>query len=249
MTLCNLSIELGAKVGMIAPDETTFRWLKDKPFAPKGAQWDLALAAWRQLADASNAEFDREEQFDCDALAPQMTWGTSPEQVGAIDRALPVLADQPDADKRQAWRDALEYMGLHSGQSLAGTKIDRVFIGSCTNSRLSDLRAAAQIVGQQRVASHVRAWVVPGSMRVKQAAEAEGLDHIFLEAGFDWREPGCSLCVGANGEFVEPQARCISTSNRNFVGRQGPRSRTHLASPVSAAAAAIAGEIIDPRRI
>ncbi len=249
MTLCNLSIELGAKVGMIAPDDETFAWLKDKPHAPQGAQWQQAVAAWRELHSAADAQFDREVHLDCDALAPQMTWGTSPEQVGAIDERVPVLADAADAEQRQALTDALDYMGLISGQSLVGVAVDRVFIGSCTNSRLSDLRAAAQLVGKHRVTRGVRAWVVPGSMRVKQDAEDEGLDEVFKAAGFEWRAPGCSLCVGANGEFVEPEARCVSTSNRNFVGRQGPRARTHLASPISAAAAAIAGVIIDPRKI
>lgn len=249
MTLCNLSIELGAKVGMIAPDEITFAWLKDKPYAPQGVGWQTAVTAWRSLQSDADAHFDCEVQLDCDQLAPQMTWGTSPEQVAAIDSPVPVVTEVADPLKRRACSDALEYMGLASGQRLIGTPVERIFIGSCTNSRLSDLRAAALLVGNHRVARGVRAWVVPGSMRVKQAAEDEGLHDLFQAAGFEWRAPGCSLCVGANGEFVEPLARCVSTSNRNFVGRQGPQARTHLASPVSAAAAAIAGEIIDPRKI
>jgi len=236
LTLCNLSIELGAKVGMVAPDEITYAWLKGRRFAPRGARWDAALAWWKTLPSDPNAAFDREVELDAGSLAPQITWGTSPEDTIAIDATIP--AAKPEA---------LEYMGLAAGRPLAGTRIDRVFIGSCTNSRLPDLRAAAEIVRGRRVAAHVRAWVVPGSVGVKRAAESEGLHEVFLAAGFEWREPGCSLCVGANGELVEPEARCVSTSNRNFVGRQGPRARTHLASPATAAACALAGEIADVR--
>ena len=236
MTLCNLSIELGAKVGMVAPDETTYAYLAGRRFAPKGALWDAALAWWRTLSSDPGARFDREVELDVARLAPQITWGTSPEDAIAIDARIP--AAKPEA---------LEYMGLVPGGPIAGTRIDRVFIGSCTNSRLSDLRAAAEVVRGRRVARHVQAWVVPGSMAVRHAAEAEGLHEVFGDAGFEWREPGCSLCVGANGELVEPGARCVSTSNRNFVGRQGPRARTHLASPATAAACALAGEIADVR--
>jgi 3-isopropylmalate/(R)-2-methylmalate dehydratase large subunit len=236
LTLCNLSIELGAKVGMVAPDESTYAWLKGRRFAPRGAQWDAALAWWKTLASDPDASFDREVELDASGLAPQITWGTSPEDTIAVDATIP--ASKPEA---------LEYMGLAAGRPLAGTRIDRVFIGSCTNSRLPDLRAAAEVARGRKVAAHVRAWVVPGSVGVKRAAEAEGLDEVFLAAGFEWREPGCSLCVGANGELVEPEARCVSTSNRNFVGRQGPRARTHLASPATAAACALAGEIADVR--
>ncbi len=237
MTLCNLSIELGAKIGMVAPDETTYAYLAGRRFAPKGALWDAALAWWKSLPSDPGAKFDREVELDVAGLAPQITWGTSPEDAIAIDARIP--AAKPEA---------LAYMGLAAGRPIAGTRIDRVFIGSCTNSRLSDLRAAAEVARGRQVASHVRAWVVPGSMAVKHAAEAEGLHQVFRDAGFEWREPGCSLCVGANGELVEPEARCVSTSNRNFIGRQGPRARTHLASPASAAACALAGEIADVRR-
>ena len=236
MTLCNLSIELGAKVGMVAPDEATYAYLAGRRFAPRGTLWDAALAWWKTLPSDPGARFDREVELDVVRLAPQITWGTSPEDAIAIDARIP--AAKPEA---------LEYMGLAPGRPIAGTRIDRVFIGSCTNSRLSDLRAAAEIARGRRVAPNVEAWVVPGSMGVKRAAEAEGLHELFRDAGFQWREPGCSLCVGANGELVEPEARCVSTSNRNFVGRQGPRARTHLASPATAAACALAGEIADVR--
>jgi len=240
LTLCNLSIELGAKIGMVAPDETTFEWLRGRPYAPAGVALERALAHWRTLTSDAGARFDREVALDCSALAPQITWGTSPEDVIGVDAAIP----QP---KDSSKRDALAYMGLEAGARIAGTRIDRVFIGSCTNSRLSDLRIAAGIARQGKVAKHVAAWVVPGSMAVKRAAEREGLHDVFRAAGFEWREPGCSMCVGANGELVEPGARCVSTSNRNFVGRQGPRARTHLASPATAAACALAGEICDVR--
>jgi len=238
LTLCNLSIEFGAKIGMVAPDEKTYAYLEGRRHAPKGALWTRAVAHWRTLPSEEDARFDAERQLECTTLAPQITWGTSPEDVIAVDGAIP--------DAKPA---ALEYMGLAAGRPIAGTMVDRVFIGSCTNARLSDLRAAAAVVRGRKVAPHVRAWVVPGSQRVKREAEGLGLHEIFRAAGFDWREPGCSLCVGANGELVEPQARCVSTSNRNFVGRQGPLARTHLASPVTAAAAAVAGEIADARRL
>jgi 3-isopropylmalate/(R)-2-methylmalate dehydratase large subunit len=236
LTVCNLSIELGAKIGMIAPDEKTYAWLKGRRHAPKGALWDQALAHWKTLPSDAGAKFDVEHSIDCARLAPQITWGTSPEDVIGVDGTIP--GNKPEA---------LAYMGLTAGKPIAGTKVDRVFIGSCTNSRLPDLRAAAAIVRGRKTAKHTKAWVVPGSWRVKQDAEAEGLHQVFLDAGFEWREAGCSMCVGVNGEVVEPQARCVSTSNRNFVGRQGPQARTHLASPAMAAAAAIAGEIVDVR--
>jgi 3-isopropylmalate/(R)-2-methylmalate dehydratase large subunit len=249
MTLCNLSIEAGAKVGMVAPDETTFAWLKGRRFAPQGAQWEQALAHWRTLPGDPDAAFDREVRIDCSTLAPHVTWGTSPEHVVRVDERVPDPALEPDADRRRAWEDALAYMGLSPGRPIAGTRVDRVFVGSCTNSRLPDLRAAAAVARGRRVAPHVEAWVVPGSERIKRDAQAEGLHEVFLAAGFQWREPGCSLCVGANGELVGPGQRCVSTSNRNFVGRQGPGARTHLASPAMAAAAAIAGEIVDVRTL
>ena len=247
MTMSNLAIESGAKVGMVAPDETTFAWLQGRPQAPTGARWAQALAYWRTLASDAQAVYDAEVAIDCSALAPHVTWGTSPEQVVRIDATVPDPRNAPDAMRRKAWSEALTYMGLQAGQPIAGTRIDRVFIGSCTNSRLPDLRRAARVVQGRRVASHVEAWVVPGSERVKRDAEAEGLHEVFLAAGLQWREPGCSLCVGANGELVGNGQRCVSTSNRNFVGRQGPGARTHLASPDMAAAAAIAGAIVDVR--
>ncbi|MDH3320760.1 MAG: 3-isopropylmalate dehydratase large subunit [Betaproteobacteria bacterium] len=236
MTVCNLSIELGAKIGMIAPDAKTFEYAKGRRYAPEGPQWNQALAHWQTLPSDADARFDAEHTLDCATLAPQITWGTSPEDVIGVDAIVP-----------DAKPEALAYMGLAPGRPIAGTKVDRVFIGSCTNARLSDLRAAARIVRGRRVAAHVKAWVVPGSTRVKREAQAEGLDEVFRAAGFEWREPGCSMCVGANGDLVAPLERCVSTSNRNFVGRQGPQARTHLASPASAAAAAIAGEIADVR--
>jgi 3-isopropylmalate/(R)-2-methylmalate dehydratase large subunit len=247
MTMCNLSIESGAKVGMVAPDETTFAWLRGRPHAPAGALWDEAVASWRTLAGDAGASYDAQVEIDCSALAPHVTWGTSPEQVIRVDATIPDPASAPDAMRRQAWVEALRYMDLRAGRPIAGTRIDRVFIGSCTNSRLPDLRRAARVVQGRQVASHVEAWVVPGSERVKRAAEAEGLHEVFRAAGLQWREPGCSLCVGANGELVGDGQRCVSTSNRNFVGRQGPGARTHLASPEMAAAAAIAGAIVDVR--
>lgn len=245
LTLCNMSIEMGARMGMIAPDEVTFAWLKGRRYAPAGALWDRALAAWRQLATDPGARFDREERIDACAVRSQITWGTSPEQTIALDERVPDPARAASADAAAAIAQALAYMGLQAGQPIAGTTIDRVFIGSCTNSRLEDLRAAADAVRGRRVAPHVTAWVVPGSQDVRLAAEREGLDRIYTEAGFEWRSPGCSLCVGANAEIVAPGQRCVSTSNRNFVGRQGPGARTHLASPVVAAACAIAGRIVD----
>jgi 3-isopropylmalate/(R)-2-methylmalate dehydratase large subunit len=247
MTLCNLSIEAGAKVGHVAPDDTTYQWLAGRRFAPSGADWDRAVAHWRTLPSDDGAHFGIEHAIDVSTLVPQVTWGTSPEQVVGIDGVVPDPADAPDAERRRAWADALAYMGLEPGHRIAGTPVDRVFVGSCTNSRLSDLQAAAAQVRGRRVASGVSAWVVPGSERVRRDAEAEGLHRVFEAAGFAWREPGCSMCVGANGELVGPGERCVSTSNRNFVGRQGPRARTHLANAATAVECAIAGRIADPR--
>ena len=243
LTLCNLSIELGAKIGMIAPDDVTFAYIEGRDYAPAGAALDKAIAQWRELASTDDAVFDKEITIDATLIRPQITWGTSPEHVIAIDAQVPDPLSEPDPVRRESLKTALAYMQLTPGQRLDQTPIDRVFIGSCTNSRLSDLRNAAQVVKGRHVAAHVTAWVVPGSIEVKRDAEREGLDQIFLDAGFEWREPGCSMCVGANGDMVGPGERCVSTSNRNFVGRQGPGALTHLASPRVAAASAIAGRI------
>ena len=249
LTLCNLSIEMGAKVGLIAPDERTFAYVAGRPFAPRGEMWDRALAQWRLLRSDDDATFEREVRIDASGVAPQVTWGTSPQDVIAIDATVPDPAHAVDLERREAITAALAYMDLVPGQPIAGTRIDRVFIGSCTNSRFADLERAAGIARGRRVAAHVEAWVVPGSQAVKREAEAAGLDRIFRDAGFQWREPGCSLCVGANGEMIAPGQRCVSTSNRNFVGRQGPGARTHLASPAMAAAAAITGTLTDVRAL
>jgi 3-isopropylmalate/(R)-2-methylmalate dehydratase large subunit len=247
LTICNLSIELGAKCGLIAPDATTFAHLAGRPYAPKGEAWDAAISDWRTLPSDPDARFDREVAIDVGGIAPQITWGTSPEHVVGVDQVVPDPAVVEDADRRSALRAALDYMDLVPGAPIAGTPVDWVFIGSCTNSRMSDLRAAAVVAKGRKVAPTVRAWVVPGSENVKRQAEAEGLDQVFKAAGFEWREPGCSMCVAMNNETVPPGQRSVSTSNRNFVGRQGPGARTHLASPAMAAAAALAGKIVDVR--
>ncbi len=249
LTLCNLSIEMGAKIGMIAPDDSVYEYLAGRPFAPKGALFDQALEHWRGLPSDEGALFDREEVLDASQITPQMTWGTSPQDVVPIDGYVPDPALEKDAERRQSIERALEYMGLKPGQAIAGTPVDWVFIGSCANSRLSDLREAANVVRGRQVARGVKAWVVPGSEQTRRQAEAEGLHRDFLAAGFEWRSPGCSLCVAANGELIPPGERCVSTANRNFVGRQGPGARTHLASPAMAAAAAITGQLTDVRRL
>jgi 3-isopropylmalate/(R)-2-methylmalate dehydratase large subunit len=249
LTLCNLSVELGARFGIIAPDERTFEYLRGKPYAPQGAVFDAAVSDWRKLFSEPDAHFDREEVIDASFVTPTITWGTSPEHAIPVDGRVPDPDDVTDLARRATLRAALDYMGLKAGQAIAGTPIDWVFIGSCANSRLSDLRAAAEVIRGKQVADRVTAWVVPGSELVKRAAEAEGLDKVFKAAGFAWREPGCSMCVAANGEQVPPQQRSVSTSNRNFVGRQGPGARTHLASPAMAAAAAIAGAITDVKGV
>ena len=247
LTLCNLSIEMGSRVGMVAPDDTTYEYLAGRQFSPKGDFWDQALRYWQSLPSDPDAVFDREETIDASLIEPQITWGTNPEHVISVGGRVP----DPEADpgNRDGYRAALDYTGLTPGDPIAGTPIQRVFIGSCANSRISDLRLAARVVEGRRVASNVEAWVVPGSQLVKRQGEAEGLDRIFREAGFQWREPGCSLCLAANGEAVAPGDHCVSTSNRNFVGRQGRDSITHLASPAMAAAAGIAGRIVDVRRL
>lgn len=240
LTLCNLTVEFGARFGLVAPDAAAIDWLRGRPFAPVGDAFEVAAAHWRTLRSDAGAAFDREDRVDAGDVAPTVTWGTSPEHAIAVDERVPAAVDD-------ATRAALAYMGLDGGAPIAGTPIDWVFIGSCANSRLGDLRAAAAVVRGRRVAPGVTAWVVPGSETVKRDAEAEGLDRVFADAGFAWREPGCAMCVAANGERVPPKARCVSTSNRNFVGRQGPQARTHLASPAMAAAAALAGRIVDVR--
>ena len=247
LTICNLSIELGAKMGLIAPDEKTYDYIRGRRYAPQGEMWERAVKAWRQLPSDADAVFDREVVIDVEAIIPQVTWGISPEHVIAIDGHVPDPQAIADPGLRAAIETALDYMGLKPGAPIMGTPVDWVFIGSCTNSRLSDLRAAAEVARGRKVAPGVRAWVVPGSETVKREAVAEGLDKLFTDAGFEWREPGCSMCLAANGETVPPGQRSVSTSNRNFIGRQGPRARTHLASPATAAAAAIAGAIADVR--
>jgi 3-isopropylmalate/(R)-2-methylmalate dehydratase large subunit len=249
LTICNLSIELGAKMGMVAPDEKTYEYLRGRSYAPHGAMWERAVEAWRELPSDADAGFDREVLIDVTKIIPQVTWGISPEHVIGVDGRIPDPQAIGDPARRAAVETALDYMGLKPGAPIAGTPVDWVFIGSCTNSRLSDLRAAAEVARGRKVAPGVRAWIVPGSETVKRDAVAEGLDRIFIDAGFEWREPGCSMCLAANGETVAPGQRSVSTSNRNFVGRQGPRARTHLASPASAAAAAIAGAIADVRML
>jgi 3-isopropylmalate/(R)-2-methylmalate dehydratase large subunit len=249
LTVCNLSIELGAKIGMIAPDDTTFQYLSGRPYAPHGAMFDHALAQWRTLPTDDGARFDVEHNIDAAKIAPQITWGTSPQDVIAVDQRIPDPVRESDPQRRKAMEAALSYMGLSPGSAIEGTPIDWVFIGSCTNGRLSDIREAARVVSGRRVASNVRAWVVPGSESTQRAAEREGLDRIFLNAGFEWRKAGCSMCAGVNGDIIAPGKRSVSTTNRNFVGRQGPNARTHLASPAMAAAAAIAGHIADARKL
>jgi 3-isopropylmalate/(R)-2-methylmalate dehydratase large subunit len=245
--VCNMSIEGGARAGLIAPDEKTFEYLKGRPRAPKGAGWDSALACWRGLHTDEDAHFDREVKLDASALPPLVTWGTSPENVVSITGNAPDPSRIADPDRRAAMERALAYMGLEPGTRMTDVAIDRVFIGSCTNGRIEDLRAAAAVASGKRVSERVKAMVVPGSGLVKEQAEAEGLDRIFLAAGFEWREPGCSMCLAMNPDRLAPGERCASTSNRNFEGRQGFKGRTHLVSPAMAAAAAIAGRFVDVR--
>lgn len=249
MTLCNLTMEFGAKVGIVAPDDSTFEYLAGRRYAPSGEQWELALAAWRELPSDDDAAFDREITIDAGRVAPQITWGTSPAHTMALDGTVPDPRQELEQAKRLACGKALEYMGLSPGGQLLGLPVQHVFIGSCANSRLSDLQTAARVVRGRHVAEGVRAWVVPGSSGVRREAEALGLDRIFTAAGFEWRESGCSMCLALNDEVVPPGGRCVSTSNRNFVGRQGPGARTHLAGAATAAAAAIEGRIADPRQL
>ena len=248
MTLCNMAIEAGARAGMVATDATTIDYVKGRPYAPKGVAWEQAVAWWNTLHSDADAVFDRVVEFDAAQIEPQVTWGTSPEMVTTINGRVPDPADASSEVKSQDWTRALEYMGLQANTPLAEIAVDKVFIGSCTNSRIEDIREAASVAKGRKVAANVKlAMVVPGSGLVKQQAEAEGLDKIFVEAGFEWREPGCSMCLAMNADRLEPGERCASTSNRNFEGRQGQGGRTHLVSPAMAAAAACAGHFVDVR--
>ena len=247
MTVCNMSIEAGAKAGFIAPDEKTYTYLKDRPKAPKGKDWDAAVRYWETLHSDDGAQFDREVRLDAAKLPPLVTWGTSPEQVTSVTGRVPRIADIADDNKREAVERALKYMGLQGGEKITDIAIDRVFIGSCTNARIEDLREVAKVVDGKKVSANVKGMIVPGSGLVKAQAESEGLDKIFVNAGFEWREPGCSMCLAMNPDKLAPGERCASTSNRNFEGRQGYKGRTHLVSPAMAAAAAIAGHFIDVR--
>ncbi len=247
MTMCNMTIEGGARAGLVAPDEKTFAYLEGRPKSPKGAAWEAAVEYWKTLHTDDGAKFDIEVTLKAEDIVPQVTWGTSPEDVLPITGVVPNPADETDANRRTKMERSLEYMGLEPGTPLNEIKIDRMFIGSCTNSRIEDLRAAAEVAKGRKVADTVSAMVVPGSGLVKEQAEQEGLDKIFIEAGFDWREPGCSMCLAMNADKLAPGERSASTSNRNFEGRQGPGGRTHLVSPAMAAAAAIAGHLTDIR--
>lgn len=249
MTLCNMAIEAGARAGMVAPDETTFAYIKGKPYAPKGELFEQAVEAWRQLASDPDAHFDTVYEINIEGLGPQVTWGTNPGMVADVNGVVPDPTEQTDPEKRKAYERALKYMDLKPGQKITEIPLNTVFIGSCTNSRLEDLRMAAQYAKGKHVAPGVRAMVVPGSMQVRRRAEEEGLADIFREAGFEWRESGCSMCIAMNGDRLTEGERCASTSNRNFEGRQGRGGRTHLVSPAMAAAAAVAGHFVDIREI
>jgi len=247
MTVCNMSIEAGARAGLIAPDDTTFEYLKGRPHAPKGAAWEAAVNYWKTLKSDPGARFDVEIRLNAADIPPLVTWGTSPENVVPITGHVPDPAAETDPQRRIAMERMLDYMGLKAGMAMKDVKVDRIFIGSCTNGRIEDFREVAKVVKGKRVASHVSAMIVPGSGLVKEQAESEGLDKIFVEAGFEWREPGCSMCLAMNADKLEPGERCASTSNRNFEGRQGRGGRTHLMSPAMAAAAAISGHLTDIR--
>jgi len=248
MTVCNMSIEAGARCGMVAVDDTTIAYLQDRPYAPQGERWAQAVAAWRELHSDPDAVFDRVVHIDAASIQPQVTWGTSPEMVASINSHVPDPALEADPTKREGMERALDYMDLQPNKPISEIELDKVFIGSCTNSRIEDMRAAAEVIKGRKVAPNVKlAMVVPGSGLIKQQAEAEGLHQIFLDAGFEWREPGCSMCLAMNADKLEPGERCASTSNRNFEGRQGAGGRTHLVSPAMAAAAAIAGHFVDVR--
>ena len=249
LTLCNMSIEAGGRAGMVAPDDTTYAYMAGRPYAPQGAEWDAALERWRALPTDDGAAFDREVSLDAAAIAPMVTWGNSPEDALPITGRVPDPADAPDAERREVMERTLDYMGLAAGTPIDRIAVERVFIGSCTNSRIEDLRSAAAVARGRKVAEGVRAWVVPGSEPVKRQAEAEGLHEVFRGAGFEWREAGCSMCLGTNGDIAAPGTRVASTSNRNFMGRQGPGARTHLVSPAMAAAAAVTGRFTDVRTL
>ena len=249
MTVCNMSIEAGARAGMIAPDDVTFEWLKGRDFVPKGADWDAAVAGWRELRTDAGAKYDALVEIDANTLEPMLTYGTNPGMGIGVTQTMPKASDFADASERAAFEKAMKYMGLEPGSKLEGQKVDVVFIGSCTNSRMPDLRAAASVFKGRKVADGVRVLVVPGSHDLKKEAEAEGLDKIFLEAGAEWREPGCSMCIAMNGDQLSPGQYAVSTSNRNFEGRQGKGGRTFLASPLMAAAAAVTGKVTDVRTL
>ena len=248
MTVCNMAIEAGARVGMVAVDQKTIDYCEGRQFVPKGEMFDQAVAYWNTLTSDADAQFDTEVELAAEDIAPQVTWGTSPEMVSAVTASVPTLDEQPNEEKRKGLERALEYMGLEGGQAIESIHVDRVFIGSCTNSRIEDMRAAAAVAKGRQVASSVKqVLIVPGSQMVKAQAEAEGLDKIFVDAGMDWREPGCSMCLAMNADKLGAGEHCASTSNRNFEGRQGNGGRTHLMSPAMAAAAAVAGHIVDVR--
>jgi 3-isopropylmalate/(R)-2-methylmalate dehydratase large subunit len=251
MTLCNMAIEAGARAGMVAVDDKTIEYVKGRPFAPTGDLWEQAVADWRELHSDADAKFDKVVHLDADQIQPQVTWGTSPEMVVGVNQTVPTPDSFAEPVKQESAKAALKYMGLDDGgMPIQDIRLDKVFIGSCTNSRIEDLRAAASVVKGHKVANNIKlAMVVPGSGLVKQQPEAEGLDRIFIEAGFEWREPGCSMCLAMNADRLEPGERCASTSNRNFEGRQGQGGRTHLVSPAMAAAAAIAGHFVDVREM
>ena len=248
MTICNMSIEAGARAGLIAPDDKTIQYLKDKPMSPKKTNWNKAVEYWSKLKSDSEAKFDKEVEIKGDDISPMVTWGTSPQDVVSITGTVPDPEKEKDGDKKASMNRSLNYMGLKPNTKITDIKVDRIFIGSCTNGRIGDLRDVAKIVKGKKVAQHVNAMIVPGSGLVKQQAEEEGIDKVFKEAGFDWREPGCSMCLAMNADKLSPKERCASTSNRNFEGRQGRGGRTHLLSPAMAAAAAIAGHLTDVRK-
>ena len=248
MTICNMSIEAGARAGLIAPDEKTIHYLKDKPMSPKKIHWNKAEEYWSKLKSDIGAKFDREVEINGEDISPMVTWGTSPQDVVSITGFVPNPEKEQDEDKKISMNRSLDYMGLKPNTKITDIKVDRIFIGSCTNGRIGDLRDAAKILKGKKVAQHIKAMVVPGSGLVKQQAEQEGIDKIFKDSGFDWREPGCSMCLAMNADKLDPKERCASTSNRNFEGRQGRGGRTHLVSPAMAAAAAIDGHLADVRK-